>query len=74
MTFETPAIIASILMMSLSVLALVLNGRSAKPAKNRTITITIEDSAGTRTRIVMHSNRRVDDMKRDFERLVAQPS
>ncbi|HEX6370076.1 MAG TPA: hypothetical protein VF006_14240 [Longimicrobium sp.] len=74
MTFETPAIIASILMMSLSVLALVLNARSAKPAMDRMVTITIEDSAGARTRIVMHSNRRVDDMKRDFERLVAQPS
>lgn len=74
MTFETPAIIASILMMSLSVLALVLNERSARPARDRMITITIEDSAGARTRIVMHSNRRVDDMKRDVEQLVAQPS
>jgi hypothetical protein len=71
MTFETPAIIASILMMSLSVLALVLNGRSANSAKDRTITITIEDSTGARARMVARSNRRVDEVKRDFERLVA---
>lgn len=72
MTFETPAIIVSILMMSLSVLALVLNGRPARPAKDRTITITIEDSSGARTRMVARSSRRVDEVKRDFERLVAQ--
>ncbi|MBW3573102.1 MAG: hypothetical protein KY467_18555 [Gemmatimonadetes bacterium] len=74
MTFETPAIVASILMMSLSVLALALNGRSPRPPKNRTITITIEDSTGEQARMVTRSNRRVDEVKRDLERLVAQAS
>ncbi|HEU0298143.1 MAG TPA: hypothetical protein VFR37_01790 [Longimicrobium sp.] len=72
MSFETPAILASILMMSLSVLAFVLNGRSARPVKDRTLTITIEDSSGARARVVTHSSRRVDEVKRDFERLVGK--
>ena len=36
--------------------------------------LTIEDSTGHRARVVTRSNRRVDEVKRDFERLVTQPS
>jgi hypothetical protein len=74
MSFETPAILTSILMVSLSILGFVLNRRSAQPVKNRTLTITIEDSAGVRTRTVAQSDRRVHDVTRDVERLVGQPS
>ncbi|WP_420127620.1 hypothetical protein [Longimicrobium sp.] len=74
MSFETPAVIASIFMMSLSVLGLVLNGRSAQPPKDRTITITIEDSTGARARTVTHSDRGVDELKRVVDRLLTQPS
>ena len=34
------------------------------------ITITIEDSSGKHTRMVTRSSRRVDEIQRDFERLV----
>jgi hypothetical protein len=74
MSFETPAIIASIAMMSVSLLAFVLDRRSARPAKTRTLTITIEDSAGVRARTVTQSDRRVHDVQRDVEQLVGQPS
>jgi hypothetical protein len=74
MSFETPAILTSILMVSMSILGFVLNRRSARPAKDRMLTITIEDSAGVRTRTVTRSDRRVDDVTRDVERLVGQAS
>lgn len=70
MSFETPAIIVSIVMIIMSGLALVFDRRSSRPANGRTITITIEDSAGERARTVARSDRRVDDVKRDVERLV----
>ncbi|HEV3050736.1 MAG TPA: hypothetical protein VGX50_10520 [Longimicrobium sp.] len=74
MSFETPAIIVSLVMISTSILTVALSRRSNNPATGRTITITIEDSTGHRARVVTQSNRRVDEVKRDFERLVAQPS
>lgn len=74
MRFETPAILTSIVMVSMSILGFALNRRAAQPAKDRMLTITIEDSAGVRTRTVAQSDRRVDDVTRDVERLVAQPS
>ena len=73
MSFETPAIIVSLVMISTSILTVALSRRS-DPATNRTITITIEDSTGHRARVVTRSNRRVDEVKRDFDRLVTQPS
>lgn len=74
MSFETPAIIVSLVMISTSILTVALSRRSDRPATDRTITITIEDSTGHRARVVTRSNRRVDEVKRDCERLVAQPS
>lgn len=76
MTIEAMAIATSILSTSMCVVAFVLNRRSRKPrdGSERTITITIEDSTGARARTVTRSNRRVDDVRRDVERLVAQPS
>ncbi|HEY0020638.1 MAG TPA: hypothetical protein VGC13_30345 [Longimicrobium sp.] len=74
MSFETPAIVTSIVMISVSILTFVLNGRSTRPGKSRTLTITIEDSAGGRARTVTRSDRRADDVKRDVERLVGQTS
>ena len=70
MSFEAPAIVTSIVMVSMSILGFVLNRNSARPIKRRTITIPIEDSAGARVRTVARSDRRVDDVKRDVERLV----
>ena len=76
MTIETLVTAGSVLagMMSLSAVAYDLYTRKPLPRSDRTITITIEDSSGTRARMVTQSNRRVDDVKRDVERLVAQAS
>ena len=70
MSFETPAVITSVVMITMSVLALVLDRRAVRKAEDRTITITIEDSSGARARMVTRSSRRVEEVKRDFERLV----
>lgn len=74
MSFETPAIITSVVMMGMSLLGFVLNRRSGRQAKGRTLTITIEDSSGARARTVTHSDRSVEEVKRLLDRLVAQPS
>jgi hypothetical protein len=68
--FDTLAPVVSILSICMSTLAVVIGRRSARPANERTITITIEDSSGERTRMVTRSSRCVDEVKRDFERLV----
>lgn len=71
MSFETPAIIGSIVMIVMSGIAVALGRRPARPAPDRTITITIEASSGERARVITRSSRRVDEVKRDFERLVS---
>jgi hypothetical protein len=72
MTIETVAIGTSAIASCMSILAIFLGRHSSAAARrDQTITITIEDSSGTRTRMVTRSNRRVADVKRDFERLVA---
>ncbi|HEX2079474.1 MAG TPA: hypothetical protein VHG08_17235 [Longimicrobium sp.] len=73
-SFETPAIVGSIAAICMSILAVVLDLRSPKPSRPRTITITIEDSTGTRARLITRSDRRVEDVKRELERLVMQAS
>lgn len=72
MTIETLVTVVSVLAGSMSLSALVydLRARKPPPARDGTITITIEDSSGARARVVTHSNRRVDEVKRDLERLV----
>lgn len=68
--FDTLAPVVSILSICMSALAVVIGRCSARPVNERTITITIEDSSGERTRIVTRSSRCVDEVKRDLERLV----
>lgn len=76
MTIETLVTAVSVLAGLTSLSTVAYDLRARKPARDRdhTITITIEDSSGARTRVVTRSTRRVDDVKRDFERLVAQGS
>ena len=74
MSFETLAIAGSIVSTCMCILAFILDRPSAKPSRDRTITITIEDSTGARTRTVAQSSRSVDEVMRLLERLVAQPS
>lgn len=72
MTIETLVTAGSLLAgcMSLSAVVYDLYTRKPLPKRDRTITITIEDSGGARARMVTQSNRGVDEVKRDFERLV----
>jgi hypothetical protein len=74
MSFETPAIIGSLVMICMSIVAVALGRQPATPGADRTITITIEDSSGARARTVARSSRSVDEVKRLLDRLVAQPS
>ena len=76
MTIETLVTAGSLLAgcMSLSAVVYDLYTRKPLPKRDRTITITIEDSSGARARMVTQSDRRVDDVKREVERLVAQAS
>jgi hypothetical protein len=73
-SFETPAIVGSVVTSCISILAVVLDLLSPKPSQLRTITITIEDSTGRCARVVTRSNRRVNDVKHDVELLVTQTS
>jgi hypothetical protein len=68
--FETLVPLVSILSVCICALAVMVGRRSARPANDRMITITIEDSSGKHTRMVTRSSRRVDEIQRDFERLV----
>lgn len=70
MTLETLAIATSILASAGSLLAVAMSRRPARPSGGRTITITLEDSSGARTRTIAASTRRLDDLKRDIERLL----
>jgi hypothetical protein len=74
MTIESMAIATSAVSIGMCVLAFILHIRSPTPSRDRTITITIEDSSGARARTVTHSDRSVDELKRLLDRLVAQPS
>ncbi len=74
MTIESLAIATSAVSIGMCVLAFILHTRSPTPARDRTITITIEDSSGARARTVAHSSRSVDELKRLLDRLVAHPS
>lgn len=74
MSFETLAIAGSIVSTCMCILAFILDRPAAGPPRDRTITITIEDSSGTRVRTIAHSDRSVDEVKRLLDRLVAQPS
>ena len=76
MTIETLVTAGSVLagLMSLSAVVYDFYTRKPLPRRDRTITITIEDSSGARVRTVARSDRSVDEMKRLLERLVAQPS
>jgi hypothetical protein len=60
--------------MSLSAVVYDLYTRKSLPRRDRTITITIEDSSGARARTVTRSDRGVDELKRLLDRLLAQPS
>jgi hypothetical protein len=71
---EAVAMAASSVAMAMCILAFIVYRRSPKPPRDRTITITIEDSTGARTRTVAKSNQSVDEVMRLLERLVAQPS
>ncbi|HEY0020641.1 MAG TPA: hypothetical protein VGC13_30360 [Longimicrobium sp.] len=74
MTIETLVTTVSVLAGLVSLSAVAYDLRSTRPSaeRGRKITITIEDSSGARARMVTKSNRRVDDVKRDVERLVGQ--
>ncbi|HYR10930.1 MAG TPA: hypothetical protein VEQ60_24335 [Longimicrobium sp.] len=74
MSFETLAIAGSIVSTCMCILAFILDRPSARAPRDRTITITIEDSSGARVRTVARSDRSVDEMKRLLDRLVTQPS
>jgi hypothetical protein len=67
--FETLVPIVSVVAVSMSLLAVVIDLRSRKPAPPRTITITIEDSAGGYARIVGRSERSVGELKRDLDQI-----
>lgn len=71
---ESVAMAASAIAMAMCILAFILYRRSPKTPRDRTITITIEDSTGARTRAIAKSNQSVDELMRLLERLVAQPS
>lgn len=73
MSFETMEAIAfagTILASVLSVSALVLSRREPRQGPGRTITITIEDPATGLVRTVMRSTRRLDQIRRDVERVL----
>jgi hypothetical protein len=70
---ETMAIAGSIIASCMAITAMLLARRPA-PAGNRTLTITIEDSSGARTRIVAESSRSLDEVMRLLEGVIAQPS
>jgi hypothetical protein len=74
MTIETLVTTVSVLagLVSLSAVAYDLRSPRPKAERGRKITITIEDSNGARARMVTKSNRGVDDVKREMERLVGQ--
>ncbi|HEX2209168.1 MAG TPA: hypothetical protein VHG93_15920 [Longimicrobium sp.] len=74
MVMEAMAMASSAIAIAMCVLAFILYRRSPRPSRDRTITITVEDSTGARTRRVARSNRSVDEVMRLLERLVAQPS
>lgn len=74
MSFETLAIATTIVSTGMCALAFLLDRPSRKPSSDRTITITIQDDTGTRTRTVTRSNRSLDEVMRLLERLIAQPS
>ncbi len=71
---EAMAMAASTISITMCIIAFILYRRSPKTPHDRTITITIEDSTGARTRTVAKSNQSVDEVMRLLERLVAQPS
>lgn len=71
---EAMALATTAIAIAMCILAFILYRRSPKTPPDRMITITVEDSAGARTRTVARSNRSVDEVTRLLERLVAQPS
>jgi hypothetical protein len=74
MTMEMMAIATSGAAICMCALAFILDPPSRRSWRDRTITITIEDSSGARTRTVAHSDRSVEELKRLLDGLVAQPS
>lgn len=74
MSIELLAIATSVIAICMCALAFILDPPSSKAPRDRTITITIEDSSGARVRTVTRSSRSVEEVKRLLDRLVAQPS
>lgn len=68
--FETTAVVVSIAGSCMSLLALALDLRSSGPARIRTVTITIEDSAGRYACIHGRSDRQVREIMRDVHQLL----
>ena len=71
---EAMAIASSAIAIAMCVAAFILYLRSPRAPRDRTITITIEDSSGAWARTVARSDRSVEEVKRLLDRLVAQPS
>jgi hypothetical protein len=67
---EAMALATSAIAIAMCILAFILYRRSPKTPRDRMITIIVEDSTGARTRTVAKSNRSVDEVRRDVERLV----
>jgi hypothetical protein len=68
--FETLIPVVSIVAGGVSLLAVASDLRSPKPARPRTITITIDDTAGGIVRLVAQSDRSVSELRRDIDQLL----
>ena len=74
MTMEVLAVATSAVSIAMCVLAFIIHRRSPRTARDRAITITVEDATGARTLTIARSNRNADEVMRLLERLIAQPS
>jgi hypothetical protein len=70
MTIETTAIAVSVLASAASLSAAYLGRKPRQAGPERTVTVTIEDPATGLVRTVMRSTRRLDQIRRDVERVL----